>query len=207
MPPSLSTTLEVNKGFQFFDGLSTNCDWLFDSGVRCFCLNSIPADVVTRWFFFHFSCIWQGFWEKRVRSFVNSTLPSCVSSVHCIPLFLPDVVVFIILSVTKRERERIGDSKHPWQIPILTSKLSDVWLAREPYSIAWVCITNRGNELLGTSIVPQYLQQSRNVVKCGLVVIEVDIIGEGWSTRVIVQWWNTDWLSGQHLIFASKTCY
>lgn len=56
--------------------------------------------------YFHFSCIWLGFWEKRVRSFVNSTLPSCVSSVHCIPLFLPDVVVFIILSVTKRERER-----------------------------------------------------------------------------------------------------
>lgn len=37
------------------------------------------------------------------------------------------------VSNQERERERIGDSKHPWQIPILTSKLSDVWLAREPY--------------------------------------------------------------------------
>lgn len=146
--------LEVNKGFQFFDGLSTNCDWLFDSGVILFKFHSCWCGCKVK--FFHFSCIWLGFWEKRVRSFVKSTLPSCVSSVHCIPLFLPDVVVFIILSVTKRERGLVTvntlEKFLHWPQNFWTSDQRE-----NPTCIARVCITNRGDELLGNSIVRQFL--------------------------------------------------
>lgn len=41
---------------------------------------------------------------------------SYVTGVHGIPLFLPDVVVLMIQSITKRKR--YGDSKHPCRAPV-----------------------------------------------------------------------------------------
>ena len=67
-------------------------------------LRPVPADVVARRL--ALSCIWLWLWERSVKSSAKSRSSSCVQSVHCIPLFLPAVVVFMIQSVTSRKRKR-----------------------------------------------------------------------------------------------------
>ena len=88
-------------------------------------LSPVPADVASMRVVL--SCIWLCLCDRSARSSAKPRSSSCVQSVHCIPLFLPVVVVFMIQSMTRRKRN--GESRHPCRTPVFTSKLSDSWPA------------------------------------------------------------------------------
>ena len=80
-------------------------------------LSPVPADVVSRRVVL--SCIWLWLCDRSARSSAKSRSSSCVQSVHCIPLFLPAVVVFMIQSMTRRKRNGeagtpAGLQSSPW---------------------------------------------------------------------------------------------
>lgn len=75
-------------------------------------LSPVPADVFIRRVL---SCIWLRLCEMRARSSAKSRLLSCARSDHCIPMFLSDVLVLMILSIT--ERKRNGDNRHAYRTP------------------------------------------------------------------------------------------
>ena len=84
-------------------------------------LSPVPAPVVSRRVVL--SCILLWLCHRSARSSAKSRSSSCSQSVHCIPLFLPAVVVFMIQSMTRRKR--ISESRHLCQNPVFTLKLSD----------------------------------------------------------------------------------
>ena len=59
-------------------------------------LNPVPADVVSS--IVVLSCIWLWLYDRSARSSVKSRSSSCVQIVHCILLFLPVAVSFMIQS-------------------------------------------------------------------------------------------------------------
>ena len=71
-------------------------------------LSPVPAVMVSRWVVL--SCIWLWLFDRSAWSSGKSMSSSCIHSVHCIPLFLPVVVVFMIQSMTRRKRN--GDRRH-----------------------------------------------------------------------------------------------
>lgn len=83
-----------------------------NSGFFQLILSPVPADVFTRRVL---SCIWLRRREMRARSSAKSRSLSCVRSDHCIPMFLSDVLVLMILSIT--ERKRNGDNRHAYRTP------------------------------------------------------------------------------------------
>lgn len=78
-------------------------------GVFQLILSPVPADVFTRRVL---SCIWLRC-EMRARSSAKSRSLSCARSDHCIPMFLSDVLVLMILSTI--ERKRNGDNRHAYR--------------------------------------------------------------------------------------------
>lgn len=72
-------------------------------------LSPVPADMVSRQVVL--SCICQWLCDRSARSSAELRSSSCVQGVHCIQLFLPVVVVFMIQSMTRRKRN--GDSRYP----------------------------------------------------------------------------------------------
>ena len=72
-------------------------------------LSPVPANTVSRRVVL--SCIWLWLCDRSARSLAKSRASSYVHSVHCIPMFLPIVVVFMIQSMTRRKRN--GDSRYP----------------------------------------------------------------------------------------------
>lgn len=76
----------------------------------------VPVDVVVRRVVL--SCIWLWLFERSDWPSAKSRSLSCVRSDNNIPLFLLDLVVPMIQSITKRKK--ICDSKHPCRTPVLT---------------------------------------------------------------------------------------
>lgn len=91
-------------------------------------------------------------------------IAECVKSVHCIPLFQPDVVVSMIQLITKRKNN--GDSKHPCRNTILNSIFPDI-----------SCLAGCYDSERQASRVPLSVYQSvsRSAVERFLIVDEVDI--------------------------------
>lgn len=83
-----------------------------NSGFFQLILSPVPVDVFTRRVL---SCIWLRLCEMRARSSAKLRSLSCVRSDHCIPMFLSDVLVLMILSIT--ERKRNGDNRHAYRTP------------------------------------------------------------------------------------------
>ena len=135
-------------------------------------LSPVPADMVSRQVVL--SCICQWLCDRSARSSAELRSSSCVQGVHCIQLFLPVVVVFMIQSMTRRKRN--GDSRHPWRTPVLTSKLSDV---SDLAAHVLVGTADEGDDLLRESVVPQQLPQRLSVhtVEGLPIVYEVDVEG------------------------------
>ena len=113
-------------------------------------LSPVPADTVSRRVVL--SCIWLWLWARSARSSAKSRLSNCFHSVHCIPLFLPVVVVFMIQSMTRRKRN--GDSRAP---------LTDSGLHFKAFgqlaSVGDLAAQARdeGDDLVRNSVVPQQL--------------------------------------------------
>lgn len=84
-------------------------------------LSPFPADVFTRRVL---SCIWLRC-EMRARSSAKSRSLSCVRSDHCIPMFLSDVLVLMILSTI--ERKRNSDNRHAYRTPYKLSNILSAW--------------------------------------------------------------------------------
>lgn len=82
--------------------------WVFFS----WSLSPVPAYVFTRRVL---SCIWLRLCKMRARSSAKSRSLSCVRSDHCIPMFLSDVLVLMILSTI--ERKRNGDNRYAYRTP------------------------------------------------------------------------------------------
>ena len=114
-PLSVNGTSKVEEGIHLPDGLSWTVtgvwavELIFISSVFLLILSPVPANMVSRQLVL--SCIWLRLCERIARSSAKLRSSSCVHNVHGIPLFLPDVVVFMIQSMTRRKRN--GDSRHP----------------------------------------------------------------------------------------------
>lgn len=76
----------------------------------------VPVNVVVRRVVL--SCIWLWLFERSDWPSAKSRSLSCVRSDNNIPLFLLDLVVPMIQSITKRKKN--SDSKHPRRTPVLT---------------------------------------------------------------------------------------
>jgi hypothetical protein len=92
-------------------------------------------------------------------------------SLHYMPLFLPDVMFFMIQSMTRRKRN--GDSKYPCRTPVFT-----LINMSNPACHVLADVNNQRDELLGYPVMPFLLHFSVHVVKCFLVVNKVDIEGK-----------------------------
>ena len=115
-PLLVNGTSKVEEEIRRPDGLSPTVtgvlavELIFISSVFfLLILRPVPADMVSRRVFL--SCIWLWLCDRSARSSAKSRSSSCDHNVHCIPLLLPVVVVFMIQSMTRRKRN--GDSRHP----------------------------------------------------------------------------------------------
>ena len=165
-------------------------------------LSPVPADVVSRRVVL--SCIWLWLCDRSARSSAKSRSSSCVQSVHCIPLFLPVVVVFMIQSMTRRKRN--GESRHPCRTPVFTSKLSDSWLA-------WQICSSCPGRCTGWGRLSSWGLHSVSVASTLSLCLHCQRPSHnlwswcrgGSSTPVTVPRWCAGWRSGRHRICYARS--
>jgi hypothetical protein len=123
--------------------------------------------VVWRWVVL--SCIRLWLWENWAISSVKLLLSGRDRTAHCIPLFLPDVMVLMIQSMTRRKKS--GKSRYHFQTSVFTSKLCDIGQHEQPCMpfLCRPCVKNQGDKLIGYSIVSQYFPQCFPVYTLKLV--------------------------------------
>ena len=116
-PLSVNGTSKLEEGIHLPEGLSPDCDCCVGSGVDLHHLSVVFLLILSpgpsRYGLLRvvLSCICPWLCYRSARSSAKSRSSSCVHSVHCILLFLPVVVVFMIQSMTRRKRN--GDNRHP----------------------------------------------------------------------------------------------
>ena len=160
-------------------------------------LSPVPADVVSRRVVL--SCIWLRLCDRSARTSAESRSSSCVQSVHCIPLFLPVVVVFMIQLMTRRKRN--GERRHPCQTPVFTSKLSDSWPAWAILQLmSWK--VNRMREIIFLGIHSVSVASTLSLcLHCQRPSHNLwSWCRRGSSTPVTVPRWCAGWRSGRHRI-------
>ena len=160
-------------------------------------LSPVPADVVSRTVVL--SCFWLWLCDRSARSSAKSRSSSCVHSVHCIPLFLPVVVVFMIQSMISRKRN--GELGTPAKLQSSPQNFQTAGQRGQPCSSCPDGWTGWGRyhsvSVASTLSLRLHCQRpSHNLWSW---------CRGGRSTPVTVPQWYAGWRSGRHRICSARS--